>query len=143
MDIDTPEAAETLLSSVAIGLSYERQAPMDNARTEHEICKFGRYLQTSGDKWVTWCLPNQLLYDAYDNDLMNNPLPKNNIVVVHSNEEETPLFCPLIFGSWHDDDDDDDDDYNCITLNNIAYTALLLKYIPTSTATFEFVLVVK
>ena len=60
MDIDTLKAAGTLLSSVAIGLSFERQALIDNVRTEHESCKFGRYLWTSGDKWVTWCLPNKL-----------------------------------------------------------------------------------
>ena len=74
LDIDTPEAAETLLSSVAIGLSYERQVLMDKARIEHEICKFGRCLRKAGESWVTWCLPNQFLYDAYDIDVMNNKL---------------------------------------------------------------------
>ena len=42
LDTVAPEQAETLLSSVAIGLSYQRKVPMDNVCTEHEVCKFGR-----------------------------------------------------------------------------------------------------
>ena len=133
LDIDTPEAAETLLSSVAIGLSYERQVPIDRACLEHEICKFGRHLRKAGETWRTWCLPNQFLYDAYDIDVMNNKLTQNNIVVIHSNGEKIPLSRTSIFGSWLDAAKD----YKSITLANMAFTTLLQKYIPASTATSD------
>ena len=133
MDIDTPEAAETLLSSVAIGLSYERQVLIDRACIEHEICKFGRYLHKTGENWVTWCLPNQFLYDAYDIDVMNNKLTQNNIVVIHSNGEKIPLSRPSIFGSWLNEAKE----YKSITLANMAFTTLLQKCIPASTATSD------
>ena len=133
MDIDTPEAAETLLSSVAIGLSYERQVLIDRACIEHEICKFGRYLHKTGENWVTWCLPNQFLYDAYDIDVMNNKLTQNNIVVIHSNGEKIPLSRPSIFGSWLNEAKE----YKSITLANMAFTTLLQKYIPSITATLD------
>ena len=134
MDIDTPEAAETLLSSGAIGLSYERQVSMDKACIEHEICKFGRCLRKTGESWVTWCLPNQFLYDAYNNDVMNNPLTKKQYCC-HSLQwgEDSTIPLSSIFGSWLDDDDD----YKSITLDNMAFKTLLQKYIPPSTATLD------
>ena len=73
------------------------------------------------------------MYDAYDIDVMNNKLTKNNIVVIHSNGEKIPLSCPSIFGSWFDEAKD----YKSITLANMAFTTLLQKYIPASTATLD------
>ena len=133
LDIDTPEAAETVLFSVAIGLFYERQVLINRACIEHEICKFGRYLRKAGGNWVTLCLPTQFLYDAYDIDVMNNKLTQNNIVFIHSNGEKIPLSHPSIFGSWFDEAKD----YKSITLANMAFTPLLQKYIPSITATSD------
>ena len=73
------------------------------------------------------------LYDAYDIDVMNNKLTKNNIVIIHFNGEKIPLSRPSIFGSWFDEAKD----YKSITLDNMAFTTLLQKYIPPSTATFD------
>ena len=66
LEIDTQEQADSLLSSISIGLSNAREMPMDNTCIEHETCKYGRYLRQNSEKWYTWCFPQQVMYDAYD-----------------------------------------------------------------------------
>ena len=91
LDINTPQQAESLVTSIAIGLSNVRQMPMDNTLVEHITCKFGRYLHKNGETWYTWSYPKQVLYDAYDPVFMADVKTRNQIVVISRTGTQTPL----------------------------------------------------
>ena len=100
LDINTPQQAGSLITSISMGLSNIRQMPMDNTLVEHITCKFGRYLRKSSNSWCTWNLPRQPIYDAYDPVLMADLRTRNQIVVNSCTGTQTPLFRTCIIGEW-------------------------------------------
>lgn len=79
LDIEIAKQEETLLSSVAISLSYIRKSPMDNACLKRETCKFGCSMRLNGQELFTWCLLDQLLYNLYDKKHMNSDKTKIDV----------------------------------------------------------------
>mmetsp|Transcript_3209 Transcript_3209/g.3553 ORF Transcript_3209/g.3553 Transcript_3209/m.3553 type:complete len:158 (+) Transcript_3209:93-566(+) len=101
LDIYTPEQADSLVSSIAIGLSNVRQMAMDNTLVENVTCKFGQKLHHNSKKWYTWSFSQQVLYDAYDLVIMADDKTRNQILVISHTSTQTPLFRTSIIGKWH------------------------------------------
>ena len=126
LDINTPQQAESLVSSIAIGLSNVRQMPMDNTLVEHITCKFGQYLRKNSKTWSTWNYPEQPLYDTYDPVWMADIKTRNQIVVISCTGTQTPLFRTSIIGDWFSVDSDK----VSLSMNNIVCSTQVQHYIP-------------
>ena len=100
LDLDTPQQAESLITSISLGVSTIRHMPMDNTLVEHIRCTFGRYLHKNSNSWCTWNLPRQPIYDAYDPILMADLRTRNQIVVNLCTGTQIPLFRTCIIGKW-------------------------------------------
>ena len=131
LDINTPQQAESLVTSIAMGLSNVQQMPMDDTLVEHIACKFGRYLRKNGKTWSTWNYPEQPLYDAYDPVLMADVNTRNQIVVISQTGTKTPLFRTSIIGEWYSVDSNN----VSLSMNNIDCSTQVQHYIPQKNAT--------
>ena len=130
LDLDTPQQAESLITSISLGLSTIRQMPMDNTLVEHITCKFGRYLRKNSNSWCTWNLPRQPMYDAYDPVLMADLRTRNQIVVNSCTGTQTPLFRTCIIGEWLSGKGRTVP----LTMEEIVRSTLVQQYIPVKNA---------
>ena len=104
LDINTLQQAESLVTSIAMGLSNVRQMPMDNTLVEHITWKFGQYLRKNSETWCTWNYPGQPLCDAYNPVLMADIRTRSKIVVTSCTGTQTPLYQTSIIGEWFSGD---------------------------------------